>query len=74
MATVRELIKAFSEAAGDLPEGLDTAVRIGVCDGENLQLVASAEVDYWARISMDRSVPDQQFVLVRGHYHPGGEQ
>lgn len=33
LATVRELIEALAEAAGDLPEGLDTAVQIGVCDG-----------------------------------------
>jgi hypothetical protein len=66
--TVRELIEALTAATARLPAALDTDVELGVCDGENLQMIGTVDVNYWARVAPN-GTPKGYFVLVQGHPH-----
>jgi len=70
--TIRYLVDGLLELAGTLPEGTDTPVELGVCDGSALQLIDQCDLHYWARMPADGSgPPGSYFVLIRGHIHPG---
>lgn len=73
MATVREIIDWLTQAAADLPEGLDTDAQIGICDGSGVRLMPRVDVKSWTRVSLDGQEPDEPFVMLRCHEHPGDE-
>ncbi len=71
VTTIRDLVDGLTELAGMLPEGSETRVELGVCDGEDLQLIENVDLDHWALMSPERPQVAEQFVLLRGHVHPG---
>jgi hypothetical protein len=72
ITTIRYLIDGLLELAGMLPEGTDTPVELGICDGKDLQLIDQCDLGHWAKIPADGSGPPSgYFVLIRGHVHPG---
>ena len=44
VTTIRDLIDGLTELAGMLPEGFETRVELGVCDGEDLQLIEKVDL------------------------------
>jgi hypothetical protein len=71
MTTVREMVDALTAAAAELPNGLDTDVELGTCDGQALRLVESVDVSPWAEV--DGTGNAAPFVLLRTHAHPGDD-
>jgi hypothetical protein len=69
MATARELIDAITELATGLPDGMETAVELGICDGKDVQMVDKMDIDHWAQLK--NAKPVRRFILLRGHVHPG---
>ncbi len=69
MTTARELIDAITELAAGLPDGMETEVELGICDGKNVQMVDKMDIDHWTQLKNGR--PVRWFVLLRGHIHPG---
>jgi hypothetical protein len=78
--TVRQVIEALTEAASSLPQGLDSVIELGICDGHDLQLIDEMDVDFrlYVRSLEQPLVPERGTVLIRGHWHrgesPGGIQ
>jgi hypothetical protein len=71
MTTIRELIDGLTEIAEMMPDRLDTELEIGVCNGEDLQIIEKVDVDHYAEMSADAPAVDRRFVMLRGHLHPG---
>jgi hypothetical protein len=67
--TVRGFIDLLTEVAGTLPEGLDSAIELGICDGKTLQIIDNVEVDFWVQVAGDGSRIGAQCVLICGHQH-----
>jgi hypothetical protein len=71
VTTIRDLVDGLIELAGMLPQGFKTRVELGVCDGEDLQLIENIDLDRWASMPPERLQMAEWFVLLRGHLHPG---
>jgi hypothetical protein len=71
VTTIRDLIDGLTELAGILPEGFETRVELGVCDGKDLQLIEKADLGHWALMPPEGPLIAGRFVLLRGHVHPG---
>jgi hypothetical protein len=67
--SVRKFIQRLTEAAGNLPDGLDSAVELAICDGRDLQFIDRVDVSVWTTVP--ESGPPQSYVLIRPHDHPG---
>ena len=46
VTTIRDVVDGLTELAGMLPEGLETRVELGVCDGEDLQLIENVDLGH----------------------------
>ena len=66
--SVREFIQRLTKAAGDLPDGLDSAVELAICDGRDLQFLDRVDVSVWTTVP--ESGPLRSYVLIRPHDHP----
>lgn len=71
VTTIRDLVDGLTELADMLPQGFETRVELGVCDGEDLQLIENVDLDRWALMPPERAHMAEWFVLLRGHLHPG---
>ena len=71
VTTIRDLMDGLTELAGMLPEGYETHVELGVCDGEDLQLIENVDLGHWALTPPEGPQIASWFVLLRGHVHPG---
>jgi hypothetical protein len=67
--SVREFIQRLTEAAGSLPENLDSPVELAICDGRDLQFINRVDVSVWTTVP-ESGLP-QSYVLIRPHDHPG---
>lgn len=67
--TVREFIQRLTDAAGDLPGGVDSPVELAICDGRDLQFISRVDVSVWTTVP--ENGPPQSYVLIRPHAHPG---
>ena len=67
--SVREFIQRLTEAAANLPDGLDSAVELAICDGRDLQFIDRVDVSVWTTVP--ESGPLLSYVLIRPHAHPG---
>ena len=67
--SVREFIQRLTDAAGNLPGGLDSAVELAICDGKDLQFITRVDVSVWTTVPDNG--PLQSYVLIRPHDHPG---
>ena len=67
--SVREFIQRLTDAAANLPDGLDSAVELAICDGRDLQFISRVDVSVWTTVP--ESGPLQTYVLIRPHDHPG---
>ena len=67
--SVREFIQRLTDAAGNLPDGVDSHVELAVCDGRDLQFITRVDVSVWTTVP--ESGPLQSYVLIRPHHHPG---
>src|SRR6516225_639301 len=67
--SVREFIQRLTDAAGNLPGGLDSAVELAICDGKDLQFITRVDVSVWTTVP--DTGPLQSYVLIRPHDHPG---
>lgn len=74
MVTVRTWIDGLTELAATLHDGQDTEIELGVCDGEAVQLLDRADIDVYTRVPDDPTQARGEFVLVRGHLHPGEQR
>jgi hypothetical protein len=54
-----------------LPEGVETHVELGVCNGNDLQLIEKVDLGHWALMPPEGPLIAGRFVLLRGHVHPG---
>ncbi|TDD60826.1 hypothetical protein [Actinomadura rubrisoli] len=69
--TIREVIAMLNTLAADLPEGMDTRVKFGICDGADLQMVDDVDLSHYTHVKDGR--PVEVFVMFRGHVHPEEE-
>ncbi len=67
--TVRQFIQRLSDAAGNLPDGVDSPVELAICDGRDLQFISRVDVSVWTTVP--EYGPLQSYVLIRPHDHPG---
>ena len=67
--SVREFIQRLTDAAGNLPDGVDSPVELAICDGRDLQFIRRVDVGVWTTVP--ESGPLQSYVLIRPHAHPG---
>ena len=70
--TVREFINSLMEAAGQLPDDLDSPIDLAICDGHNLQFIDQAEVTWQHQYdtTSGRLVRGKEMcVLIKGHWH-----
>jgi hypothetical protein len=70
-ATVRGLITALTEAAGRLPDGLDTPFQFGICDGTDLHLITDVDMDVYTVHPEGPAGAVTHLLLARAHQHPG---
>lgn len=70
-ATIGELIEELRALGAYLPDGPDTPVQLGICDGQNLQMIEHVDVTYWEHRHTSSPTPSAYFALIRGHHHPG---
>lgn len=71
-ATVRGLVNYLTTLASALPEGMSTPIEIGVCDGQDLQLLSEVDIDEYTRTLLD-GTEVETFIVIRAHDHPDGE-
>lgn len=71
VTTIRDMIEALTELAATSPEGVDTQVEFGLCNGVDLQMFDKVDVDHYTHVGDDK--PDRIFVMFRAHAHPGEE-
>lgn len=70
--TLRGVLNMLMAVAAELPQGLNSRVEFGVCDGENLQLIDQVDVDIYTNIqTASGEEVDEPFVILRAHSHPG---
>ena len=72
--TIRIFIELLARAAGNLPEGLDSAIELAICDGTSKQFIDHVEADHWYTVNQEtgRVVTDgERGVYIIGHWHPG---
>jgi hypothetical protein len=67
--SVREFIQRLTDAAGNLPSGLDSPVELAICDGRDLQFIDRVDVGVWTTVP--ETGPLQSYVLIRPHDHRG---
>ena len=67
--SVREFIQRLTDAAANLPGGLDSPVELAICDGRDLQFITRVDVSVWTTVP--EAGPLQSYVLIRPHDHPG---
>ncbi len=67
--TVRGFIETLTDVASYLPEGLDSAIELGICDGKDLQFIDAVDVNYWFEVATDLTQTGRRYVLIRGHWH-----
>ena len=71
--TTRAFIKQLIDAAGHLPNGLDSPVELAICDGNDKQYIDRVEVT-WQYVydeetgNLVRQTPDL-CTLILGHWH-----
>jgi hypothetical protein len=65
---IREVIEQLTAEAENLPVGLDTEVRVVMCDGTDAEITRIFEIDNMAALSEDGSITDV-FLIVKGHPH-----
>ncbi|MGH4017829.1 MAG: hypothetical protein ACRDT0_01010 [Pseudonocardiaceae bacterium] len=65
---VRQAIEQLTAAAESLPTGLDSPVRVALCDGVDVQVSDEVDIDHYTEVSPDVGVLGV-FVMVRGHPH-----
>jgi hypothetical protein len=68
--SVREFIQRLTDAADNLPGGLDSPVELAICDGRDLQFIDRVDVGVWTTVP--ENGPLQSYVLIRPHDHDGG--
>ena len=71
--TVRQFISWLTEAAEDLPEGLDSEIDLTICDRRGKQFIDHVEVEPWRMYSAEtgQEVPEgPRGVYIVGHWHP----
>lgn len=68
---MRQLVNVLSTLAAALPDGMDTPVEIGVCDGADLQLLSEVDIDEYHHVSLD-GTEGETFIAIRAHDHPDG--
>jgi hypothetical protein len=68
--SVREFIQRLTDAADNLPGGLDSPVELAICDGRDLQFIDRVDVSVWTTVP--ENGPLQSYVLIRPHDHDGG--
>jgi hypothetical protein len=72
--TVRALIERLTELAAGLPDGLDSAVDLAICDGESLLILSTVDVDVPSEVQEDPpGEVGRQSVMIRGNHYPGGD-
>jgi hypothetical protein len=71
VTTIRDLVDGLAELARMLPEGFETRVELGMCDGQDLQLIENVDLGHWALMPPEGPLIAGRFVLLRGHVHPG---
>jgi hypothetical protein len=69
--TIGILIDGLTELAEMLPEGMETPVKFGICDGSGIQFVDKSDLGHWGHASLEDAQVREWFVLLRGHVHPG---
>ena len=67
----RDLIDGLTYLVSDLPDGLDSDVRLGICDSADVQMVDLWDVVQQFPVNEDGSPRAAAYVLLRGHIHPG---
>ena len=67
--SVSEFIQRLTDAAGKLPNGLDSPIELAICDGRDLQFIRRVDVGVWTTVP--ESGPLESYVLIRPHAHPG---
>ncbi|HEY6424703.1 MAG TPA: hypothetical protein VIY28_15945 [Pseudonocardiaceae bacterium] len=72
--TVREAIEALRTAAAATPLGLDSELRVSLCDGDGIDESAELEIDHFARVSRATGEVHSWYVGVKGHPHRDQEQ
>ena len=70
--SVREFIQRLTDAADNLPGGLDSPVELAVCDGKDLQFIDRVDVSVWTTVP--ENGPLQSYVLIRPHDHDGSSR
>ena len=64
---IREVIEKLQEMATRLPDGLDSEVRIAICNAQDPGLVTpSIEVDTMATVDRKTSAVKESFAIVQG--------
>jgi hypothetical protein len=71
VTTIRQAIEVLTELASTLPDGMETQVEFGLCNGVDLQMFDEIDVDHYTHVSEGK--PDRVFVMFRAHAHPGEE-
>lgn len=67
---IREVIEKLQEVAAQLPDGLDSEVRVHICNGSDPGLMTSSiEVDTMWTQNKDTFAVSGSFAIVQGHPH-----
>jgi hypothetical protein len=69
LMNIRDVIDQLAAHAADMPAGLDTEVRVVMCDGTAVDITRVIEVDNMAVISETDNSVQEVFVIVKGHSH-----
>src|SRR5688500_2793220 len=68
---IREAIARLNEVAAQLPRGLDTELRIHICNGSDKPgvMTPSIEVDFMVEQHTDTGKVTGSYAIVQGHPH-----
>lgn len=66
---ISEVIAQLQAIAQQLPEGTDTAVQIGRCDGSAVELTQVFEIDSLAEVSTADGTVGAVTVIIKSHPH-----
>jgi hypothetical protein len=71
--TAREFIAEVMHITDQLPDGLDSAIELVICDGSGQQFIDNVEVLFQAVLRADGSADpaSRPQVVIVGHWHPG---
>ncbi|MPZ67093.1 MAG: hypothetical protein GEU83_16835 [Pseudonocardiaceae bacterium] len=61
-------MEQLASVAERLPDGTDTELRVGLCDGGGLDVSRELEIDHFATVQPDGAVAEW-FVMAKGHPH-----